>query len=201
MELGEKLQELRKQRGLTQEELAAALFVSRTAVSKWESGRGLPSIDSLQALSRYFGVSIDHLLSTDEVLYVAAEDVKEHEARSCDQLLSLVDCGAALLLFLPVFGQQSEAGVRSVSLLALTGISPWLRGACIALVTALTLLGVANLALQNGRHPLWMGGKRKLSLLLGVAGALLFTSVRQPYAAALALVALVIKASMLLKRR
>ena len=46
MEFHEKLQALRKQRGLTQEELAQLLFVSRTAVSKWESGRGYPSIDS-----------------------------------------------------------------------------------------------------------------------------------------------------------
>ena len=45
MEFSEKLQELRKSRNLTQEELAEALFVSRTAVSKWESGRGYPSID------------------------------------------------------------------------------------------------------------------------------------------------------------
>lgn len=41
MELSEKLQELRKEKGLTQEELAEALFVSRTAISKWESGRGV----------------------------------------------------------------------------------------------------------------------------------------------------------------
>ena len=54
MEFHEKLQELRKSRGLTQEELAEALFVSRTAISKWESGRGYPSIDSLKEISRYF---------------------------------------------------------------------------------------------------------------------------------------------------
>ena len=47
MEFNEKLQELRKGKGLTQEELAQAIFVSRTAVSKWESGRGYPNIDSL----------------------------------------------------------------------------------------------------------------------------------------------------------
>ena len=45
MEFNEKIQELRKQKGLTQEELAEKLYVSRTAISKWESGRGYPRID------------------------------------------------------------------------------------------------------------------------------------------------------------
>ena len=57
MELNEKIQELRKKKGLTQEELAQHLFVSRTAVSKWESGRGYPNIDSLKAMARFFGAS------------------------------------------------------------------------------------------------------------------------------------------------
>ncbi len=51
MEFNGKLQDLRKARSLTQEELAEAVFVSRTAVSKWESGRGYPSIGSLKELS------------------------------------------------------------------------------------------------------------------------------------------------------
>ena len=54
MEFNEKLQELRKNKGLTQEDLAEALFVSRTAISKWESGRGYPSIDSLKEIAKYF---------------------------------------------------------------------------------------------------------------------------------------------------
>ena len=56
MEFHEKLQELRKARGLTQEELAAELYFSRTAISKWESGRGYPSIASLKEISTYFGI-------------------------------------------------------------------------------------------------------------------------------------------------
>ena len=61
MEFNEKLQQLRKRRDLTQEELADQLYVSRTAVSKWESGRGYPNIDSLKAISKYFSVTIDEL--------------------------------------------------------------------------------------------------------------------------------------------
>ena len=59
MELNEKLQELRKKKGLTQEELAQALYVSRTAISKWESGRGYPNLDSLRGISKFFGVTVD----------------------------------------------------------------------------------------------------------------------------------------------
>ena len=54
MEFKEKLQELRKQKGITQEDLAEALYVSRTAISKWESGRGYPNIESLKAISKFF---------------------------------------------------------------------------------------------------------------------------------------------------
>lgn len=53
---------MRKNRGLTKEELAQVLYVSRTAISKWESGRGYLSIDSLKEISNYFGVTIDDLL-------------------------------------------------------------------------------------------------------------------------------------------
>ena len=80
MEFSEKLLELRKSRSLTQEELAEALFVSRTAISKWESGRGMPSIDSLKSIAKLFSVTIDELLSGDEVLTIAEEDQKKKES-------------------------------------------------------------------------------------------------------------------------
>ena len=77
MEFHEKLQELRRQRGLTQEELAGALYVSRTAVSKWESGRGYPNLDSLRAIAKFYGVTVDELLSSTEVLEIAEESEKQ----------------------------------------------------------------------------------------------------------------------------
>ena len=77
MEFHEKLQELRKNKGLTQEELSQMLYVSRTAVSKWESGRGYPNIDSLKAIAKFFGITVDQLLSGEEVLTIAEEDQKE----------------------------------------------------------------------------------------------------------------------------
>ena len=73
MEFNEKLKELRSSRGLTQEELAEALFVSRTAISKWESGRGYPSIDSLREISDFFSVTIDELLSQRKITFNCGE--------------------------------------------------------------------------------------------------------------------------------
>ena len=67
MEFNEKLQELRKNKGLTQEELAQILYVSSTAISKRESGRGFPNIESLKSISKYFSVSLDELLSNEEI--------------------------------------------------------------------------------------------------------------------------------------
>lgn len=62
MELSEKLQELRKEKGLTQEELAEALFVSRTAISKWESGASDPSTSNLLTLAKLFNTTAEELL-------------------------------------------------------------------------------------------------------------------------------------------
>ena len=67
MEFHEKLQELRKSRGLAQKEFAELLYVPRTAISKWESGRGYPSIDSLKAIS----ASLDNMLSGEAILTIA----------------------------------------------------------------------------------------------------------------------------------
>ena len=91
MEFHEKLQELRKSRGLTQEELAGILFVSRTAISKWESGRGYPSIDSLKEISNYYSVTIDDLLSGEKLLSIAEKENKANIRNICNLLFGIVD--------------------------------------------------------------------------------------------------------------
>ena len=128
MEFGEKLQELRKARSLTQEQLAEALYVSRTAVSKWESGRGYPSIDSLREVSRFFSVTIDELISPDEVVSAAQAERRSFARGYASLVCGLLDVLPALLLVVPVFGNGS-ADPAAVSLPALTGVSPWVRAA------------------------------------------------------------------------
>ena len=201
MEFNEKLQELRKQKGLTQEELAEILFVSRTAVSKWESGRGYPNIESLKAISKFFGVTVDELLSGDELLTISEEDNRKKANHFRDLVFGLLDLGSAMLLFLPFFGQRTEKFIQSVSLLFLTDVAPYLKAGYYTVVFGVIIWGVLTLALQNCEHSFWVSNKRKISLLLNTAGVLLFVISQQPYAATFLLIFLIIKALMLIKRQ
>ena len=200
MEFHEKIQELRKQKGLTQEELAQSLFVSRTAISKWESGRGYPNIDSLKAIAKFFGVTVDDLLSGDELLTIAQEDTRQQENRYCDLVFGLLDCSAFLFWILPLFGQKTGETIHSVSLQFLAGIAPYLKTAYTVIIIGMAAAGILTLALQNSHCPVWIQKKRSISLLLNAAGVLLFIISQQPYAAVFLLLFLTVKVLMLIKK-
>lgn len=68
MTLGQKLKEIRKRFGLSQEQLAEIMNVSRQAITKWENDGGMPDVSNLQELSRVFGITVDHLLNDDNQL-------------------------------------------------------------------------------------------------------------------------------------
>ena len=200
MELSVKLQELRKKKGLTQEELAEAIFVSRTAVSKWESGRGYPSIDSLKSIAKFFSVSIDELLSGDELLIAAEEEQSNTKGRYRDLVFGLLDVSVALLFFLPFFAQSVNGDIQEVSLISLSGIGKYLKVIYAVLVSVTIVWGIATLALQNLKKALWLQSKNIVSILLSVALVLAFMVSRQPYGAVFAFVFFAIKALILVKK-
>ena len=201
MTFGKKIKKLRTDNGLTQDELAEKIYVTRTAISKWESGRGFPNIESLKTISKYFSVSLDELLSGEEILAIAENDNKQKERTLRDLIFGLLDCGMALLLFLPFFGQKADGVIREVSLLSLSGVQQYLKAAYIAFVSIMVVLGIMTLALQNCRQRLWTQSKSVLSLALSAAGVCLFIISQQPYAAVFVFVFLIIKALMLIKRQ
>ena len=201
MEFHEKLQNLRKQKGLTQEELSEALYVSRTAVSKWESGRGYPNIDSLKAIAKFFSVTIDELLSGEEALNIAEADHRQKEMHFRDLVFGLLDCSVAMFFFLPFFGQKEAPAIQSVSLLTLTGSEPYLRVLYLIAVTGMVVLGILTLALQNWQQSFWQKHKKNLSLAFNAIGALLFIVSSQPYGAAFLFIFLLFKVFMLIKRQ
>ena len=103
MELSEKIQKLRKEHNLTQEQLAEQLFVSRTAVSKWETGRGTPSMESLKQIANLFHITLDQLLSTEEVVVIAENENKDDMKRFASYIDGIINLSALLGLLLPLY--------------------------------------------------------------------------------------------------
>lgn len=201
MEFRTKLQELRKQKGLTQEELAQLLYVSRTAVSKWESGRGYPNIDSLKSIAKVFSVSIDELLSGEELLTLAEEDQKDKVDRVQNLIFGLLDLSVLLFLFMPFFGQESGGMVQQVSLLSLQGITLWLRSFYCLVTGMITVSGVLFVVMRNCRCEFWSRHKFMQSVVFNILGALLFIITRQTYAAIYLFLLLLIKVFLLIKQQ
>jgi transcriptional regulator with XRE-family HTH domain len=191
MEFNEKLQQLRKSKGLTQEELAQAIFVSRTAVSKWESGRGYPNIESLKTLAEFFSVTVDELLSTDEIITAAEEEKQELIGKYTTLLCHVLDVFTALLLFIPVFGNGADK--RSVALFALSETPLWIKIVSAVIIGLTVLNGACGLIISRLDKPLWSKHRSITGIALSVTACLLFMITRQPYAGVFCLAILVIK--------
>ena len=175
------------------EELAEKLYVSRTAISKWESGRGYPSIDSLKAIAQFFSISIDALLSGDEILNLAEKDQRQSRHSFCNLIFGSLDLSAAMLLFLPFFAEREIYPIRCVSLLSLNSVQPYLKILFLILVFASAAIGILTLGLQNCQHSLRLRSKNIISFSVSIACVLLFIIGLQPYAAVFSFVLLAIK--------
>ena len=200
MEFHEKLQELRKSRSLTQEELAEALFVSRTAVSKWESGRGYPGIDSLKEIARFFSVTVDELICPEEIISAAENEKKDFISRYLTLICGVLDILPAILLFIPAFG--NGAGSReTVALSGLDGISSWIRILFIIVISLTVLNGICAAVNSNFDRPVWNRHRLVTGIALTILGSALFLITRQPYAGLIFFAVLVIKGFLILKVR
>lgn len=200
MEFHEKLQELRKSRSLTQEELAEALFVSRTAVSKWESGRGYPGIDSLKEIARFFSVTVDELICPEEIISAAENEKKDFISRYLTLICGVLDILPAILLFIPAFG--NGAGSReTVALSGLDGISSWIRILFIIVISLTVLNGICAAVISNFDKPVWNRHRLVTGIALTILGSALFLITRQPYAGLILFAVLVIKGFLILKVR
>lgn len=199
MEFNEKLQELRKNKGLTQEELAEALYVSRTAVSKWESGRGYPNIDSLKEISKFFSVTIDDLLSSERIIHIAERENKSNIQNICDFLFGITDLLNILLIILPLYPKTINNHVYSVNLFLHSDISSVNRAIYLSMFIVLILFGtvkiiVNQMKIMKGRNVL-----TNTSVVLNIVVVLILSLARQAYAIVIAFLLLVIKSILVIK--
>ena len=200
MEFHEKLQELRKTKGITQEELAQSLYVSRAAISKWESGRGYPSIDSLKEISRFFSVTIDELICSEEIIAAAKDDKEGSLHKLITLICSLFDVFAGLLLFVPVFGTGTNSP-SAVSLLSLTGIQQWIKYLFFGLIIMTVLNGIIGVVISGKDKPVWGRYGIVTGMIMMVICTAVFILTRQPYAGIICFSMLIVKGFLMIRKR
>ena len=199
MEFHEKLQELRKSRGLTQEELAELLYVSRTAVSKWESGRGYPSIDSLKEISNCFSVTIDDLLSSEKLLSIAERENKANLRNMCDLLFGLLDVFAVVLIILPLYPHVEGNFVYSVNLFSYTQITSLNRSLYWTMFISLVLVGIIKLVLTKFKARRYNKIVTGISMVISFFTVVLLAMARESYAVVVVFLLLVMKGLLFVK--
>lgn len=121
MTIGTKIQKLRKQRGLSQEQLAESLGVSRQAVSKWEAEQSVPDIDKIVLICDYFGVTTDYILRNEDLSCsqiaqstnaIENEEKKENtENKKKSTILLAVAVMLYILCIVPIILIQNTFGV------------------------------------------------------------------------------------------
>ncbi len=199
MEFSEKLQELRKTKNLTQEDLAEALFVSRTAISKWESGRGYPSIDSLKEISNFFEVTIDDLLSSDKLITIAQKENTANLRKIYDLFFGITDLFAVLLIILPLYPNTINGYVYSISLLSYMESSEFNLVVYWVLFVSLIILGIIKTVtvqfnIEKGRNII-----KYSSIFISTIAVLYLALAREAYAIVVAFLLLAVKVLLLLK--
>ena len=201
MEFGEKLQELRKNKDMTQEELAEALYVSRTAISKWESGRGYPSIDSLKEISRFFSVSIDELLSAEKMVSIAEKENRDNIRYICDMLLGIIDVLAMIMIVLPIYPNRIDGVYYAVSLPDYVQAGSLKCTLYWAVFILLVIIGAVKILLTRLRQEKGSRIVTAISVIVGIAAVLLLAMGREAYGVSILFLMIVAKGIVIYKMR
>lgn len=199
MEFGEKLLQLRKGKKWTQEQLAEELFVSRTAVSKWESGKGYPNMDSLKNISKLFSVSIDDLLSGEELISLASDENRKNINKIYTLVFGILDLMTLAFLFLPLYIRQDSDLIRTVSLFDRPDVSSVTWTLYLVGPILMAAMGIGQIIVQHFFDEKWYSLSRAGSVVLQALCILAFVASRQPSATALLFLFFMIKVILLIK--
>ncbi|AMX00326.1 helix-turn-helix domain-containing protein [Rummeliibacillus stabekisii] len=200
MEFNEKLQQLRKQNNLTQEQLAEQLYVSRSAISKWESGKGYPNIESLKCIAKLFSVSIDELLSGEELISLAETENRSNLKKIYSFISGILDIIAIAFIVLPLYGKSDGSYIHSVNLLSFTETTWVMLIIYWAIFITMIGLGFTTVLFVHFEKESSYNLTKKSSVVLGVLAICFFAAAREPYVTTLLFLLFVMKIYVLMKQ-
>jgi len=199
MEFSKKIQEIRNKNKLTQEQFAEKLYVSRTAVSKWESGKGYPSIDSLKYISKIFNISIDELLSNEEIIDIAEKENTTNIEKNNNLVFGLLDIMSILFMFLPLYGQKIGETIYNVSLFSCNEISEIIKIIYFSIFILISIIGIIEIIYNFIENKKIRNICNIISLIIQSLAILFFAMSRQPYVTSIMFMILIIKISLIIK--
>ena len=194
MELSKKIKKIRNDNKLTQEQFAEKMLVSRTAVSKWENGTCYPSIDTLKYMSKLFNVSLDKLLSSEEILELADKENQDNISKYNNLLFSLLDFIRILFIFIPLYSYKTNDFIYSVSLFNSNELSLTLKIIFLGIFIIFSILGIIELLLSFKENNKLI---TKISLAIDSLVMLFIVFTKQPYVIALMFILFLIKIIMI----
>ena len=195
MGLSGKIKKIRNDNKLTQEQFAEKMLVSRTAVSKWENGTCYPSIDSLRYMSQIFNISLDKLLSSEEILEIVKIENQSNISKYNNLLFCILDIVRIIFIFLPLYSYKTNDFVYSVSLFNSNDLGSTLKIIFMLIYIMFLILGIIELIFNyKGNN----GLINKISLFLDMISIFILLFTKQPYVIALMFLTFIIKFVMLL---
>jgi len=140
--LSEKLYKLRKNSGLSQEQLAEKLSVSRQAISKWESGTAVPESEKLVTISNYFGVSVDYLLKDEEEKVIGTDCNVEEKPKMIAGIIICIAGIVSMIIWglLSIFSPEASDQMSESSMITIDGNGIFLILCVVAIVVGASLL-------------------------------------------------------------
>ncbi len=198
MELSEKIQKLRKEHNLTQEQFAEKLFVSRTAVSKWETGRGMPSMESLQMIANLFNITLDDLLHAEEVITIAKNENKENISRFASFVDGIFNIAAIVGVLLPLYKIESNNVFYSVPLYQFKG---WLAVLYWIFPVAMAICGVIQIMINKSERQSIKRSVNAVGVILNACAILILILGGQPYPSVMFFTLFVIKGTVMTLKR
>lgn len=140
--LSEKLYKLRKNSGLSQEQLAEKLSVSRQAISKWESGTAVPESEKLVTISNYFGVSVDYLLKDEEEKVIGTDCNVEEKPKMIAGIIICIAGIVSMIIWglLSIFSPEASDQMSESSMITIDGNGIFLILCVVAIIVGAGLL-------------------------------------------------------------
>ena len=199
IDTGKFIASCRKEKGLTQAQLAEKLNITDRAVSKWETGRGYPSIDSLKQIANYFSISIDELLSGERLITIAENENRTNLKNMGNMLFGVVDIFSFIMIILPLYPNKIDDYIYSVNLFNYTQTAVFNLVIMWSFYLALILIGISKILLTQLNIEKGQKVITNISLVLGILAVLYLALTRDAYAITVVFVLLIIKVMLLFK--